>query len=517
MATFRRECVLPAPVEEAFAWHSRPGAFSRLVSPAARFREISHAGGIEDGAENVFDIRVGPIWRRWVASHDGYVENRRFRDTQVSGPLPSWTHTHLFAPIGDGSCRMTDDVEYEMPGGPLGRIASSVAERLMLEPMFRFRHARTRNDLSRHLSSGYRRGLRILVTGGSGFIGSALVPFLTTAGHEVTKLARGRGPGTWDPAGGDLDPAELAAADAVVHLSGEPIAGMWTASKKRRILESRVMSTRLMAERIAAADSPPDVLVVASGISFYGDTGNGKAGEASGKGSGFLADVVEAWEDAASPAVEVGVRVVHLRTGVVLGAGGGVLGKLVPLVRAGLGAIPGNGGQVVSWVALDDLVGIYEWVIQSDVSGPVNAVAPAPVSLENLTRALGHTLRRPVFARIPEVVLRRAMGEASGLLLDSQDVVPGKLLSAGYRFLCPTVDDALSWEIKGVPGNTSAKEAEEVVFGLGDSPSQRGELDGTPDAVQVRPALDEADDPPLQVPEDLPIANCARLDRGSAC
>ncbi|MCE7885660.1 MAG: TIGR01777 family protein, partial [Actinobacteria bacterium ATB1] len=290
-----------------------------------------------------------------------------------------------------------------------------------------------------------------------------------------------------------------------------------TASKKRRILESRVMSTRLMAERIAAADSPPDVLVVASGISFYGDTGNGKAGEASGKGSGFLADVVEAWEDAASPAVEVGVRVVHLRTGVVLGAGGGVLGKLVPLVRAGLGAIPGNGGQVVSWVALDDLVGIYEWVIQSDVSGPVNAVAPAPVSLENLTRALGHTLRRPVFARIPEVVLRRAMGEASGLLLDSQDVVPGKLLSAGYRFLCPTVDDALSWEIKGVPGNTSAKEAEEVVFGLGDSPSQRGELDGTPDAVQVRPALDEADDPPLQVPEDLPIANCARLDRGSAC
>jgi uncharacterized protein (TIGR01777 family) len=448
MPTFRRACVLPAPVEEAFAWHARPGAFSRLVSPAARFREISHVGGIEDGAENVFDVKVGPLWRRWVAHHDGYVEGRRFRDTQVQGPLRRWVHTHLFEPVDDRTCKMTDEIDYEMPGGPLRDVAASIAARLMLEPMFRFRHTRTHNDLSRHLTDGYRSGLRVLVTGSSGFIGSALVPYLATAGHHVRTLARGTS--QWDPHRGVLDRTEVAKADAVVHLCGEPIGGLWTAAKKRKILESRVTSTRLLAQRIAETDLPPQVFVVASGIGYYGDTGTERVDERAGRGSGFLADVVEAWEAAAAPAVEAGVRVVYLRTGVVLGAGGGVVGRLGPVVRAGLGAIPGRGQQVVSWIGLDDLVGIYEWAIQSGVSGPVNAVAPNPVSQEVLTRSLGRVLRRPIVAHLPEAALRGLLGEASSLLLDTQDVAPRRLISAGYRFLCPTLDASLAWELKGV-------------------------------------------------------------------
>ena len=299
--------------------------------------------------------------------------------------------------------------------------------------------------------------MRILVSGTSGLVGSALVPALETAGHSVVRLVR-REPAanaanevrldpTVDPP--LATPAEAGKPqgfDAVVHLAGESIAGRWSAAKKARIRESRVQGTRMLASALSRSDPRPKVVICASAIGIYGSRGDEVLREESAPGSDFLAEVGREWEEATTPAARVGIRVVSLRIGVVLSPRGGALGRMLTPFRMGAGGRIGSGHQWMSWITLDDLVGVIQHAIANDsLSGALNTVAPGPVTNAQFTRALGHTLHRPTILPMPAFMVRLIFGEmGEALLLGSQRVDCGKLLASGFHFRHPELQPALA-------------------------------------------------------------------------
>ncbi len=293
--------------------------------------------------------------------------------------------------------------------------------------------------------------LHILVTGSTGFVGSALVPFLAAGGHRITRLVRttpehGIAEVQWDPEAGVMDIARLEGLDAVVHLAGENIAtGRWTAEKKVKIHDSRVGGTRLLCDSLAGLKQPPKVLVCASAIGYYGDRGDELLTEESASGTGFLAGVCREWEAAAKPAVQKGIRVVHPRFGMVLSGAGGALARLLQPFKMGLGGVLGTGHQYISWIALDDLLGVIVHALTTEaLQGPVNAVTPNPVTNQEFTRTLGRILSRFTPFAMPAVAARLTFGEiADELLLASQRVQPTRLLATGYRFRYPDLEGAL--------------------------------------------------------------------------
>jgi uncharacterized protein len=294
------------------------------------------------------------------------------------------------------------------------------------------------------------KNMKVLVTGSSGLVGSALAPRLAAEAHQVTRLVRPKtrpaaGQVVWDPDAGRLDPASIEGFDAVVHLAGENIASRrWSGEQKRRIRDSRVKSTRLLATTLKQLSQPPRVLVCASAVGYYGDRGDELLTEESAPGSGLLPQVCREWEDAAELAGPA-IRVVKLRFGAVLSAAGGALGRMLPPFKAGLGGILGNGRQFMSWIAVDDAIGVIEHaLVDESLCGPVNAVTPQPVTNRDFTKALGRALGRPTLFPVPSFVLRLAFGElAEALLLASARVVPARLQSSGYSFRYPDLPGAL--------------------------------------------------------------------------
>jgi uncharacterized protein len=291
--------------------------------------------------------------------------------------------------------------------------------------------------------------MQVVLTGASGLIGSALVPALTTGGHGVTRLVRSDRPAQdgeagWDPSAGRLDVPALEGADAVVHLAGETVAGRWNDDKKRRIMDSRARSTKLIAETLAAMEPRPGVFVCASAIGYYGDRGDERLAEDSKGGEGFLADVVREWEAATLPAAEAGVRVVNLRFGIVLSPAGGALASMLTPFKLGAGGPFGGGRQYMSWIAIDDIVGAIQHALTTEsLAGPVNATSPYPVTNSEFSKTLGRVLKRPSVARVPAPVLRLVVGEFSKELLDSRRVLPMKLTDSGYEFRYPQLETAL--------------------------------------------------------------------------
>lgn len=294
-------------------------------------------------------------------------------------------------------------------------------------------------------------GVRILVSGSTGLIGGRLVPTLEAAGHQVRRLVRSpgiTGQVYWDPGRDTLDSRGLEGVDAVVHLAGEPLASRrWSPSQRRRILDSRVVGTRLLSSAVSELRSPPKVMVSGSAIGWYGDRGDEQLSEESPPGEGFLAEVCAAWEASATPAAAAGTRVVNLRSGVVLSRSGGALARQLPLFRLGLGGRLGSGRQVTSWISLEDEVGAIVHCLESEaLEGPVNATAPAPVTNAELTRALARQLNRPALIPVPRIALYAALGPemARQVALVSQRVMPTRLLATGYRFRHPDIDSALA-------------------------------------------------------------------------
>ncbi len=290
--------------------------------------------------------------------------------------------------------------------------------------------------------------MNVLVSGATGFIGSALIPELEAKGHRVKRLTRAPRSAEdirWDPDAGTIE-GDLAGFDAVIHLAGESIAGgRWTPDKKRRILESRKKGTRHLAEKVAGLPGPPSVMLSASAIGYYGDRGNELLTEESEPGTLFLSEVCQEWEAAAEPAREAGIRVVHPRFGIVLSTEGGPLERTLPIFKLGGGGKIGSGRQYWSWVSLDDMVGAIVHALHSDtLSGPVNVVAPDPPTNAEYTKVLGRVLGRPTFLAVPAPALRVALGRmADELLLASARVDPAKLEETGYEFRYPELEGAL--------------------------------------------------------------------------
>ena len=297
--------------------------------------------------------------------------------------------------------------------------------------------------------------MKVIVTGSTGLIGSALIRSLLADGHEVTRLVRGgsqgfRAPGTaavhWDPERGEIDARALEGHDAAVHLAGEPVAeGRWDEAKKRRIMESRAQGTRLLAETLAGLREKPRVLVSASAVGFYGDRGDEVLREESASGADFLSEVCREWEKGTLAASRAGLRVVHLRIGFVLSGEGGGLPKMLTPFKLGVGGKVGTGRQYISWITLEDLVRVIRRALEDEsLRGPVNAVAPGAVRNEEFTKALGRVLGRPTLLPVPAFALRLAFGEvADATMLTSTRVEPARLAEAGFRFEHPEIEGAL--------------------------------------------------------------------------
>jgi uncharacterized protein (TIGR01777 family) len=308
--------------------------------------------------------------------------------------------------------------------------------------------------------------VRIVVSGASGLIGSALVPALREDGHTVLRLVR-RKPkaddeAQWDPARRELDDAALADADAIVNLNGVGIGDRrWTQSYKQQALTSRVDATTTLAEAIARHSSSVKVFVSGSAVGWYGDRGDDVLTEADPSGEGFLAELVHQWEAATAPAEAAGVRVVRIRTGIVLSPDGGALGRMLPIFRLGFGGRLGSGRQWVSWIAMPDQLAAMRYALSHDtVSGAVNLTAPNPVTNAELTKALGRVLRRPTFAAVPPTALRLAFGGfADEGLLASQRALPAALQAAGFSFTFPELDAALEPLVAAFHPGRAARQA----------------------------------------------------------
>lgn len=289
--------------------------------------------------------------------------------------------------------------------------------------------------------------MRVVVSGSTGFIGTALVAALPAAGHEPVRLVRGGSDGVvWDPYQGRIDAAGLEGCDAVVHLSGERIrAGRWTRRHKQALVESRTATTQLLAETLARLEQPPGVMLSASAVGIYGERGDEDLTEASPEGEGFLAELCRAWEAATAPAEEAGIRVAHLRTGLVLARGGGLLPKFLPPGPFVAGRL-GSGSQWMSWVTMDDEVGAILHLLGADVSGPVNLTAPDPARNRDFVTALARATRRRRLPPVPGLLLKAIFGgeAAREAALVSQRVRPDRLVASGYEFAHPELEPALA-------------------------------------------------------------------------
>jgi hypothetical protein len=453
MPVFEKRSTMPVPVDELYAWHARPGAFERLAPPWQRLRVVERSGTIADGDRLVMEFGVGPVKRRWVALHRDHVAGRGFTDVQQDGPFARWEHRHTFLPDGDDFSVLEDHVDYVLPGPDSATKAAAGAAERRLRRLFEFRHQRTRNDLVRHAAYRDRPPLRVAITGGSGFVGGALTAFLASGGHEVVRFTRRRDPGEgwahWDPSSGAIDHAALEGVDAVIHLAGTSIAGLWTPSRRRDILASRQAGTELIARTVAGLETPPGVVVSASAVGWYGSRGEEDLSEESGPGEGFLAEVCRAWEDSLGPARDAGIRVVTTRFGLVLGGAGGLLAAMLPAFKLAAGARFGSGDQWMSWVAIDDLVGAVVQALRDEsLAGPVNVTAPEPVTNREFTKTLGRVLHRPAVLFAPRALLERGLGEmGKDLLLTSQRARPARLTAAGFTWLLPELEGALRFEL----------------------------------------------------------------------
>lgn len=428
----------------------RRGAFERLAPPWEEPRVVSPFAPPTEGQGVELHVPVLPgVQVVWLSDFTEVREGERFRDIQRTGPFDFFDHTHRFEPKSETSSVMEDRIHYTLPLGRLGDLLGSSLVGKKLAATFAYRHRVLAKDLEVHARSP-KGSLRILVTGSTGLVGRALVSFLESGGHEVHRLTR-RPAGSdreieFDPDKGAAHPSEMEGFDAVVHLAGDPIAqGRWTEAKKRLIRDSRVPFTRRLSETLGALEKPPAVFISASATGYYGDRGDRILREADPPGEGFLPETCAQWESATEPASSAGIRVVHLRTGLVLTPAGGALTPMLPPFRLGLGGPLGSGRQWWSFIALDDLLYLIHHVLMKDtVRGPVNATSPMPVTNAEFTKVLGRVLNRPAVIPLPGFALELLLGEMTGpLLLASARVNPEKALDSGFAFSYPALESAL--------------------------------------------------------------------------
>lgn len=428
---------MPVSARELFNWHGQLGAFGRLTPPWQTVEVLREDPGL--GVGKRIDLKMStPLGKRlWKARHVACEEGSGFTDTQDDGPFKYWQHEHRFEANGDSESVLRDIIEFKMPVGSIG----SSFVMAQLEKAFSYRHWVTRRDLALKGSLSNFRCMRIAITGGSGFLGGQLKSLLESQGHEVAVVSRSKRSESdilWDPSSGQIESLKLEGLDAVVHLAGESlVSGRWTDARKERLWSSRVDSTRLLVETFRKLEKPPRVFLSGSGIGFYGSDPDFCFDETSPVGSGFLAELCEAWEGEALAARDLGMRVCQLRTGVVIDPRGGALKQMLPAFRFGLGGPLGDGEQWFPWISAEDWIGAVTYLLFADeASGPVNLVAPECMRQRAFARVLGKALGRPAFLPAPKFAVRLALGEmADEALLSSIRARPVVLEKLGYSFV----------------------------------------------------------------------------------
>ena len=454
MYHYRHETEVDADAESTFAWFEHEGSFRRLMPPWEVAEEVRADDSLEVGSRRVFKFPMGPVKMTWVAEHTGYDPPRFFSDKMLKGPFWSWSHDHHLIEE-DGVTKVIDEVSYQVPFGALGNLADRMLGGLLvrsrISQMFTARELRLKRDMAQHSKFSEQPRRRVLVAGSSGTIGTQLVAFLDTGGHDVWRLVRreikdGAKELYWNPSSAVLDHEILEGFDAIIHLGGEGIGDKrWSQKRKEQIRDSRVDSTSLLSNAISQMKQKPEVFLIASAIGWYGDRGDQELDESSPIGDGFLPQVCSEWEGAATKVEEVGVRTVYLRSGIVLTATGGALGKMLLPFQFGAGGPIGGGRQWMSWISLDDeIYAIHHLLMSQGSSGAYNLTAPNPERQKGFARALGRVLRRPAIAPIPRFMIKTIFGEMGvSLTLESQKVIPNRLISEGYEFLHPELEPAL--------------------------------------------------------------------------
>ncbi|MEX3610845.1 TIGR01777 family oxidoreductase [Rothia sp. LK2588] len=483
MSTFTTAATVPYSLSEVLAWHARPGALTRLNPHWAgavireATREVGSRAEIKAAVPGTRGLASVPLVAEVAA-----VNEHSFTDRMVKGPFRSWQHTHRFSEAPTGGTLIEDEIEYELlpgqdlaaAGSPRTRGAGSAATKLVggarslaasvagwraekyFAAMFAERTRRLEADLAFHARYS-TTPQTVVIAGASGLIGQQVAALLSSGGHTVRTLVR-REPRAehefaWDPARGTIDEAAFTGADAVIHLGGTSISTRFTEANKQKMLDSRVQSTELLAATLArlAPHGGPRTFVCTSAIGYYGASRPQELlEETSRPGSDFLARVCQAWEDACQPARDAGLRVVNVRVGVVLSALGGALRLQLPPFLAGLGASVGAGDNVQSWIGLDDIAGVFAHAVLTDaVEGPLNAVAPTPVTARKLAKLIGKVVRRPVFLKAPQAAPKLLLGEegADQLAMADQTVSCDKLQASGYRFFAQDATTALHHEL----------------------------------------------------------------------
>lgn len=455
MEIFVRSSHLPVSCEEAFAWHERPGALERMLPPWDSFKILDQQGTLSNGGTFKVRAKIGFLKTSFLLQHQNYVRNVQYEDVQLKGLFSSWKHRYQFEKMDEKKSKLTTHIEYALPVGFLSHLVNETVLEQKLDKLFAYRHRTLINDLFLH-SLYSKKKLTILVTGSTGFVASALIPFLTAGGHKVLKLQRKAENSastdhiTWDPATSTFQNSErLEHVDAVVHLAGANIAEKkWSAKRKKVLIESRVSFTKALCKALVTLKNPPKTLITASGMGIFGNRDRDDIlTEDSKMGEGFLADLAHDWELACEEARKSGMRVVNLRFGAILSPAGGMLKKLITPFQFFLGGPIGSGKQFMPWISLTDVLGLILFSLASEVvTGPVNALSPGIVTNEQFCNTLAQVLDKPNAFRVPECAIKLLLGEmGETLLLYSQNARPEKSLKYGYEFLHRDLEDTLRY------------------------------------------------------------------------
>jgi len=447
-SSFSTKTVINSDICTAFRWHEKDGALMRLTPPWEKIELLEKDEGIDVGARCRLNVGTGFFSIPWQAEHIEYYKDKHFKDIQAKGPFSLWEHSHDFEET-DGRTTITDTVRYRLPMHSLTAPFAGSFIRKKLQRMFAYRSNVSKNDIETIINY-QSEPKNIIISGSSGAVGKALIPYLQTQGHKTTRMVRNEkqlciGDVCWNPNAGTIDD-KLGSPDVMIHLGGEPIGdSRWSNAKKLSIVDSRVRSTSLIAKTISEMENPPKLLICASAIGYYGDRGEEELNEESSAGKNFISHVCYQWEKAAEAAAKRGVRVVFLRIGVALTPTGGALERMYKPFSAGLGPVMGSGDQYVSWISMDDVLYAVTHIMETEsITGPVNLTSPHPARWTEFADTLANVLNRPRFLKIPESLIKIVYGQmGEEVLLAGSKVLPAKLLESGFKFRYSILEDAL--------------------------------------------------------------------------
>lgn len=440
--------VVDAPIEEVFAYHEKRSAIRRLLPPFEKVKVLHKEEGLGEGCFAHLQLKIGPFRKNWIAKHTACSRPHFFEDIQLSGPFKYYKHIHGFKKISDKQTEVTDEIFLQFPFEKLIKWFAKPFVEKKLKKLFCYRHQVLREDF-KHKNKYPKKELKILVSGASGFVGRALCELLDLFGHKVYKLVRVK---TNDPHEvlfnkSTIEKEKCEGFDAVIHLAGENVGSFWTKKKKEKIFASRALDTKRLVKALNELKYPPKHFLCASALGFYGIRSQKVLYEDSSKGEGFLSDVAKGWE--ASANLYTKGRVALLRFGMILGSSGGVLQKLLPLFKLGFGAIVGRKRDFLSWIALDDVIyQIIHVLCVETIKGPVNMVAPNPVTNEEFAKTLGKVLETPVLFAIPEKLIEGVFQEmGKSLFLSSLNAQPKVLKDHYAYFSYPLLKQFLQHEL----------------------------------------------------------------------